>query len=137
MSGPAIPVQVGEHNYVIGKMHVILQSDVLRKLLPVLARSAPILGVIREMMQGGSPNDALAKIDLALPMFDALARMSQEDSHFVMISCLSVVQRQLGGGTGFAPVVNQGRSLQFDDLGLIEMYKLIWLVIEKNFMSFF
>jgi hypothetical protein len=130
-------VTVSGKAYIIGKMDVFTQFDVARKMAPVVARSVPMLALIRDVVaRNASVTDLIDQVSAAMPMLDAIAGMSSQDSAFILASCLKTVSRSLTGGNGFVAIINPGGGLQFEDISLPDMMQLVWKVLEVNLMGF-
>lgn len=132
------PVRVGENNYQVGKLGAIPQFHVMRRLSGVATALGEVVGVImraggvQALLEGKGP-DPLESLQ---PMLRAIGSMTDTDSEFVIYTCLSVVSRQVPGGTGWAPVTS-GNQLMYQDIELPHMMVLIWRVLEVNLTSFF
>ena len=122
--------QIGSHTYTAGKLGVIPQFHIVRRLAPVLAG-------LGESLKGNSlaslKEDPLGA---ALPIVDALSKMSDEDSEYVLNTCLAVVQRKMPGTIGWGAVYVPGGGIMFEDITLVETMQLTWKVLEANVMGF-
>lgn len=135
MSGP---IKVGEFNYQVGKLDALRQFHVMRRLSGVASALGQTLSVI---MKSGGVKALLAgegpdPIEVVEPLMKAVSTMSDADSDFVIMTCLSVVSRQVPGGTGWSPVT-VGGNVMFQDMSLPIMLQLVWRVLEDNLSSFF
>lgn len=135
-----MPIQftVGEHAYRTDrKINVFQQNNLLRRLLPAIG------GIAAAFTESPSNPSDMAKaagdafLNNIEPITTAIAHMSDEDSDFVLKTCLSVVSRQSAGGTGWAKVMAPNGVLMFEDIDLAQTYMIIWKVIEENLSSFF
>ncbi len=61
--------------------------------------------------------------------------MSDEDTNYIIFSCLGVVGRAQSDGR-FAPVV-AGDRFMFQDLHMVLMVRLVVEVIKENYSGFF
>ncbi|WCM21358.1 hypothetical protein NDK50_07895 [Paraburkholderia bryophila] len=119
-------VEVGGHQYRIGRIDARKQFHVARRLAPLLA------GLGASSFKDGG--DGFAKF--LGPLTDALSRMTDEDVDYVLDVCLSVCQRVQANGQG-APVVARGGGLMFDDIDMGQMVQLTVKVIQENMQGFF
>lgn len=69
------------------------------------------------------------------PVLERLAEMSDEDTEYVLTTCLSACLRQDRGG--WAPVVSPQGQLMFSDMNALEMLQLAQEVIKHNLADFF
>ncbi len=117
-------VEVGAHTYRIGKLDAFAQLHVARKLAPLLTG----LQKVSEL----SLDDALP------PILNALSQMPDSDVEYVMVKCLSVVQRALPAGVqGWQPIWNSAaKRTQFEDIDLAVMIQLAGQVITRNLGGF-
>lgn len=123
------PFQVGAHSYIISKMEMFSQLNVMRKLGPIIARTGA--GFIAD------PPKTIEETMLRLePAVDQLSAMSEDDFNYVMHRCLSVVRRVQG--QMLQPVFNLGaKQMQFNDLNAAEAMQLVARVLGDNLGSFF
>lgn len=134
----AEPVKIGDHSYQVGRLGAIPQFHVMRRLSGVATALGEVIGVImrsggvKALLEGKGP-DPLESLQ---PMLRAIGSMSDADSEFVIYTCLSVVSRQVPGGTGWAPITTNGQ-LMYHDIELPQMMQLVWRVLEANLTSFF
>lgn len=75
-------------------------------------------------------------IPIIEPLIRSIGRMTDADSNYVLMGCMSCVQRQVRGGTGWAPIVS-GDQLMYADIRLPEMLQLVGYVLRDNLTSFF
>lgn len=121
-------IEVNSNTYRIGKMDTRKQFHVSRRLAPLLAG---IGGAIAGSMAG----DGSALAATFQPIAEALSKMSDEDTDYVLDNCLAVVSRLQGNQ--FAPVMARGGALMFDDIDLPSMMQLAVAVIRENLGGFF
>lgn len=108
--------------YRIGKLTVFQQFHIARRLAPVLFS----LGAAAANEEGG--------LQAFEPVADALSKMSDADSEYVLMSCLDVVHRKQGND--WANVRARGGGLMFDDISLGTMVQLTTAVIKENLGNF-
>lgn len=131
-----VEFQVGDHTLKTErKLDVFVQGNIVRRLSPLFA------GVAGSLAPGGSLGD-LADIGTALmsnlaPLTEALTSMKDEDVEYILKKCLAVVVIRSSGAGGWARILSPDGSLQFDNINLLEMYQIVWAVIQENLGGFF
>lgn len=118
-------VEVGGFTYRIGRMDVRKQFHVARRIGPAM------LGFL-----GGSMIKGAKLADMIGPVINALSKMSDEDSDYVLDQCMAVVSRAENGGE-WARIVAPGGGMMFQDIGLPQMLKLAQEVLSENLRGFF
>ncbi len=139
-------MQIGNHNYEIGRLDAFDQFHVSRKIAPIVPTIVPLMteilkSNIMDLLDkfGDDPDNpdlsALEDFDLnsfgaaIQPFIDAFAEMPEEDANYVMKKCLSVVTRD-----GARLVVKD--ALMFDNLGIEHILPLTIAVIRINLGNF-
>ena len=124
--------------YQFGKMDAIRQFHVMRRLAAVSSGLGE--GIMRLQKIGGAreilSDDGPGIMSVVAPLLDAIGKMSNEDSEYVINTCLSVVKRRQGA-TSFSPVQITSGQLMFPDIGMTCMVALVWRVLEFNLGGFF
>jgi hypothetical protein len=115
--------EVGGKLYATKPMDVMTQFHVGRKLAPGLFRCLGELRTTGETM-----------LDSIEPMLETISLMSKGDSEYIIFSCLATCQRK---NSGIYSNLTNGTSLMFDDVGLDDMLKIVWNVIQDTFKRFF
>lgn len=131
---------IKDHDYHMAKLSVFDQSEVTRKLLPVLAGMMSGFGNIRSLLPADGKIDS-AKFDTFKPVFEALLLriadvlppLSEEDTSAVIHPCLSVVSHE--HMDGWTPAFNSGQ-LMFDDINLLTVFQLVTRVVADSLGSF-
>lgn len=121
---------IAGQNYRIGKLNALTQFHVVRRLGPVLAT----MGVSMGMLKQGLNLTQESFLELLGPITGVLAQMSNEDTDYIIFTCLSAVSRQQGD-TGFAPVATANR-LMFEDIDLPAMLRLVVEVLKASLGNF-
>lgn len=122
------------HTYRIGKLDAYKQLHVTRKL-------APALWAFGSAATGAA--DATGKVaeEIALtamrPVAEAISKLTDEDTEYVVNTCLRVVQRKEGENAWQPVKVGNGNKLMFEDIGLDTMLKIVFAVIQENLGNFF
>lgn len=136
-----VTVEVGGARYRVGRMNAMTQFHVGRRLAPVLA----ILGLKAASMIGEAPptddKDVMESfVPLLAPLAEVLARMSDEDSNYVVERCMLVTEREITEGkwqmvvaSGSSPVADR---FMFQDIDLHVMLRLVLEAIRENLAGF-
>lgn len=119
-------------NYSVGKLNPLKQFHLVRRLVPLLAKSSEGIAAL----QAGGSQSAGDLSRMLLPMVDELARMPDAEAEYIIFTCLSVVKRDTGA-SGFAPVLSSSNDLMFQDMTMEIMLKLVVEVIKVNLSGFF
>jgi len=116
--------------YQIRKLNPIQQFHIARRLAPALWA----LSSATESFALAKPEEGM--LFLYKPVAEAFAKMTDEDTEYVLNTCLAAVFRQQGHG--WAPVSVKGsQALMFDDIDLPVMMQLAFEVIKENLGNFF
>lgn len=75
-------------------------------------------------------------IPIIEPLIGAIGRMSDADSNYVLMGCMSCVQREAPGGRTWTPIVLNDQ-LMYVDIRLPEMLQIVCYVLRDNLTSFF
>ena len=137
-------IQVGQHNYVIGKLDAFAQFHVSRRIAPVIPTILPLLQefhkpAVQSALEKAKSNESVDFSELSglgpalLPFADALAQMSDENSEYVIKTCLSVVKRVTSGGSS---AVARNNVIMFDDIDLGSMLPLVIAVLRGSLGNF-
>ncbi|WP_024904462.1 phage tail assembly chaperone [Robbsia andropogonis] len=121
-------IEINGQGYRIGRLDVKRQFHVARRL-------APLLAGLGGALKNSADKDSVGFSELVAPIAEALSKMSDEDTDYVIDSCLSVVQRQ--SGNAWAPVMARGGGMMFSDIELSEMLRLTVAVIQGSLGGFF
>lgn len=133
------------HRYRDGRMNAFTQFHVTRKLgaglLDNVERAIAAATFTKKLfMSGISPlemptEDIVAAIQ---PFIVALGKMSDEDSEFIIRSCMAVVERQTAGETGWQRAWNvDANAAMYPDIDLAVMMELSFHVLRSQLSSFF
>jgi len=114
-------IELNGETYKFGKMPVKVQFHVARRLAPLLAG-----------MSGGS---AAGFMGILGSMAEALSRMTDEDTDYVLDKCMTVCHRKQG--ERWAPMTNSAGHLMFQDIDLQTMMRLAVGAIQYNLGAFF
>jgi hypothetical protein len=123
--------EINGHSYRFGKIDAMKQFHVVRRLAPALASVGLSLGRLKQLANVA---------DLLGPAFEVIAKMSDEDSNYIIYTCLRAVSRKdgQGAGTGWMPLVPSSQDmLAYQDIELPEMLQLVMWVLRVNLEGFF
>ncbi|KAF1025803.1 MAG: hypothetical protein GAK29_01665 [Acinetobacter bereziniae] len=133
-------INIGEHEYTIGRLNALDQFHVSRKIAPVIPTLMPIISEVAkgdftktiESIEQGDNNELgnLEPLAQALePFMDAFAKMPEDDVNYIIHKCLSVVKRG-------SSIVCRGQSIMFDDLDMGQILPLVVAVIRVSLSNF-
>jgi hypothetical protein len=135
-------VKVGAHSYQIGTLNAFQCYDIARKYSTVLLQVAQLKRLRAEAEAAPQvPDSAVPPAPLPPPpgpeeFARVMCMMSrpipQVDVDIAIKTCLSVVTREQAGGTGWAPVLERGGGLMFNDIDMMAMLVLVWHVMEAH-----
>jgi hypothetical protein len=136
-------LEIGGVNYRTGKLDAFQQFHVFRKLSPIL--SGLIESFSRARSSVGDGNGSAEESPAANPAFwsavgpvaHAIAEMSQDDSEYILRTCLGTIMRRGTGGGNWARLTTPQGILMFEDLDLGTMLQLAYAVLEDNLGDFF
>lgn len=124
-------ITVGKYSYKIDRMDAMNQFHVARRLVPVMGAFASMATALHNKVEG-QPIEA---IDL-LPIATAISQLSDDESEYVIKTCLSVVRRLDETSNRYTPMMVRG-NMMFQDVSLSEMIKLTSETIMENLGDFF
>lgn len=123
-----IDIPIGEHLYRIGRLNAMQQWHVARRWMPVaIAMGSGVMNAA-EAADDAAAGDAL--ITVLGAMTDALAKMSDADSDFVINTCLGVCQ--IKQGEQYAPVRSAAGGIMFDFIDVSTLMRLTMAVIKEH-----
>lgn len=116
--------EVNGHEYSIRKIDAIKQFHIARRIAPVLGGIMEAQAAGAETMEGFLP-----------AMIEAVGKMSDVDTEYVINNCLLAVQRK--HGDGWTAVMSKNGARMFDDMDLKELLTIVGKVIQENMGDFF
>lgn len=132
--------EAGGHRYrIAGKLDAIKQFHVVRRLAPLVSAFQGVdLAALRPEAQTSDPETAAAAMQgLVGPLAQGVAKISDADSEYVLAACMGVVERDLGGGTGWGPVWSApARAMMYADITFIELITIVGRVLMANVGDF-
>jgi hypothetical protein len=142
----SIEFEVGGHTYRANKLAAKKQFHVTRRLSPLLVGlidSGVLANLRREAAKGaeaepGKLLDNLTDKDLGGMLGGVLANLAslpEPDVDYIIDACLAVTERRQDSG-GWARLMT-GDLLQFQDLDMPAMLKIVWEVLRLNLSGFF
>jgi hypothetical protein len=124
-------ITVKGETYECGKIPALAQFHVVRRLGPMLV----VAGISVEMLRNGMKVELDDIVTMAGPVMELLAKMSDEDSEYIIFTCLAAVKRQQG--TAFAPITAKDtKALMFMDIDMPVMLRLVIEVMKENLGGF-
>lgn len=135
--------QVGDKTYRSGKLSAMTQFHMVRRLAPLLGGIGAAAAAVRGQIPAAPadpaasplPSETFLQADIIAMVADAVGKMSDQDTEYVINTCLSVCQRQQEGNV-WAPVTRSGRMM-FEDIDMAQMLQITWRVLQENLSSFF
>lgn len=122
-------IVVNNIEYSIGKLDVKKQFHIGRRLAPMFTAWMAASGVLSS---GGKKEKSVT--DIAGPIVDALADMSDVDADFIIDGCLDVIRRK--DGTGWQRVRAKG-VMMYEDIDAVDMIQLVVAVVNRDIAGFF
>lgn len=127
-------VEINGHTYRIGKIDAMRQWHMVRRIAPALIG---VLGMANLRAAAKDEEmDVRELIDRIEPFLEALSKMSDEDNDYVIDTCLSVVERNVGNDRGWIKIGTSGQ-LQYDDIDLLVILRLTFEAGRENLLGFF
>ena len=134
-------LSIGAVNYRTGDLDVFQAYHMSRKLMPFL------VGLIESLTRAqssaaGNGSDVSVTANPAFwgsigPVANAIAEMSQEDSEYILRTCLGTVMRRGEGASNWARLTTSQGILMFEDLKLGDALQLMRAVLEDQLGPFF
>lgn len=125
--------QINGVNYRAAKMDAFKQFHVSRKIAPIVPTLIPVF--VRLSQDKKLTEDLSAFSELLGPFAEGIAGMSNDDSEYIIATCLGVVSRQ--SGDTWAGVWNRSaNSCMFDDMDLGVMMQIVIKVIQDSLGPF-
>lgn len=122
-------IEIGGNAYKIGKLDAFKQFHVVRRI------GGPLVDLGIEFLRVQDGKGEGWESILRSAVHD-LGKLSDADADYVLLTCLSVVERQRPQDGGWSPVA-PSRVLMFQDIDMATMLQLVWAVLESNLESFF
>jgi hypothetical protein len=128
-----VEFEIAGQNYRAEKLDAMKQWHISRKIAPLIPAMLPAFLAIKDLNNLEEDLPALATV--LQPLAEGLASMSDESSEYLIATCLSVVQRQVGNTWGRvwdAPT----KTTTFTDIDMGVMMKIVIQVIQDSLGSF-
>lgn len=123
--------------YRTGKLDAFKQFHLFRKLMPLFSGMGETAAAqVARAAQAAGASEELVRWSSLGPVAQAVAEMSQQDSEFIIKTCLAVCQRKNPVGQWVRLTTNSG-ELMFEDIDLQVMLSLSFTVIQDNLAPFF
>lgn len=129
-------IVVNDQTYMVGKLNALQQFHVMRRLAPVLAGMG--MGVAELKTMSDKTAESAGLLLVLEKVTEVVGQMTDEESNYVIFTCLSMVKRQVPG-SGFASIVTSGKppQLMFDDIDMLAMLRLTVEVVKESLQGFF
>ena len=121
---------VNNETYVIGKMRMKQQRNVLKRILPVVTA----LEVSAEQLSSELKADSADSFAKAIgPIAKAIGSMSDEDTDYIFDACFAEIKRKTAGG--WQGITASG-ELRFEDILLPHQFQLLFYALKENYADF-
>jgi hypothetical protein len=127
-------LELGTSRYRTGRLDAFKQFHLFRKLMPVFSGMGETFSDIGPTDGTNVAMDANFWSALG-PVATAVAEMSQQDSEFILKTCLHVVSRW--NGQAWVRITMPSGELMFEDIDMMEMLQLTFAVLQDNLSGFF
>ena len=128
-----VEFELNGNKYRMGKMDAFKQFHVSRKIAPIIPTLVPVF--VRLSKDKKLTDDLGAFSELLGPFAEGIASMSNDDSEYIIATCLAVVSRESNGN--WAAVWNKGaNSCMFDDMDLGVMMQIVIKVVQDSLGPF-
>ena len=123
--------------YRAGKLDAMKQFHLARRIAPIV--TALGLSISELAASGKSLKQDTDLLAVAGPIAAVVAKMSDEETEYVIRTALAVVQRREEGAAGAVSWrnVQTGNQLQYQDITLSIMIRLVVEVLKENLGGFF
>lgn len=126
---------LGEKQFRTSKLDALAQFHVSRKLAPIIPTLIPVF--VKIAKDGAELSDIASYAEILAPFADGLAAMSNEDSEYVITTCMSVAKRKAAGSDNWAPIwSNSARACMFDDMDLGDIIQIVLKVVQDSLGNF-
>jgi hypothetical protein len=123
-------IVIDGRKYLVGRLDLFEAVGVARRLGPSLLSA--VWAVLSAKDTGASTVGAL----LTGPVIEGLSKMTDDDTNWVLKTCLGVVRVEEGGTS--SPVYDKAiKQMRYSDISMPAALHLVKAVIEENFGSFF
>lgn len=123
--------------YRTGKLDAFKQFHLFRKLMPLFSgMGETAASQVAQAAQAAGASDDVIRWSSLGPIAQAVAEMTQQDSEYIIKTCLAVCQRKNPVGQWTRLTTPQG-DLMFEDIDLQVMLQLAFAVIQDNLAPFF
>lgn len=109
--------------YRIGTLNVFDQWNVARRLMPLLSSLSDV-------------KDDKTLLAVLSPVLGSIGQMSDEDTSYILNTCLAVVTRKDTQGN-WVKILGGKNLLMFQDIDMLAMLRLTMYVITENMGTFF
>jgi hypothetical protein len=117
-------IEIDGKTFQIGKLDVLAQLHVSRRVLPLL----------KPMAEAWKTSETANLLDIVMAVSEDFSTLPDETLNYVIFKCMAVVRLQQG--ERFAPIVRNDK-IMFEDIDMVTLMRLTIAVIMDNFQSFF
>lgn len=126
----SLEIEIEGSVYAVDKLNAIQQWHVFRRLIPLLSAFSGMANVNRDAVR-------TSMLSQLAPAFGQLTAMTDEDTNYILNTCLPAVKRKDLVTGGWQRVMVKPGLIQFDDIEMTTMLRLTTMVIVENLSSFF
>lgn len=127
-------VEIGGQRYRTQKLDAFKQFHLFRKLMPVLSGMGATFSDLPDSAPGGDMTADTRFWSAMGPAATAIAEMSQQDSEFILKTCLQACSRW--NGNNWVRITAANGDLMFDDIDMMGMLQLSFEVMKDNLGNF-
>jgi hypothetical protein len=130
-------LQINDVWYRSGKLDAFKQFHLFRKLMPLFSGlgETAATNLVNNAVKAGASEETARWASLG-PIAQAVSEMSQQDSEFIIKTCLGVCARKNPVGQ-WSRITAPNGELMFEDIDLMTMLQLAFAVIQDNLGTFF
>jgi hypothetical protein len=130
-------LEINDVWYRTGKLDAFKQFHLFRKLMPLFSgMGETAASQVAAAAQAAGASEELVRWSSLGPIAQAVADMSQQDSEFIIKTCLAVCTRKNPVGQ-WVRLATPAGDLMFEDIDLTIMLQLSFAVIQDNLAPFF
>lgn len=136
-------IEINDNTYQINKLSLFDQIHIARKIAPVMSGLGQTITLIQKQIEemreeeaGGE--DIFSRIiwDSSGPITEALSKMPEDDTNFVIKKCLAVVTRLDKSSGRYSKILASNGTPMFDDIDMMTTIRLVWEVVQDNLGNF-
>jgi hypothetical protein len=128
-------IEIEDHRYRTGRLNAFQQFHLFRKLMPILSGMGATFADLPTQQSAEQMETDTAFWGALGPAAAAIAEMSQEDSEYILQTCLKVCS--VWNGQSWVRITTPSGELMFEDINMMVMLRLTFAVMQDNLQSFF